>query len=161
MKTREELINEFMDVFELLIAKTQETDQSCITIIGANDITKQDLAIIAFVGKRGEVIMREIADYLDIPYSTATGIIDKLVNKKVLKRVNCPTDRRKVAVGLTPKKGQEVFQQFTAFRHGLGAKVLAPMDERDFEDMDRIMKKMVKQISVNMQQEADATIAKA
>lgn len=155
MKTREELINEFMEVFELLIAKTQETDQCCLTIIGANDITKQDLAIIAFVGKRGEVIMREVAEYLDIPYSTATGVIDKLVDKKLLKRVSSSTDRRKVKVCLTPKKGKEVYDQFTCFRHDLGATVLAPMDERDFQDMDRIMKKMVKQISNPVETETE------
>ena len=142
-----------MEIFELLIAKVQETDQSCIDIISTNDITKQDLAIIGFIGKRGEVIMREIVEYLDVPYSTATGIIDKLVNKKLLKRVNSSTDRRKVKVCLTPKKGHEVFQQFVTFRHCFGAKVLAPMDERDFGDMDRIMKKMVKQISNHVEEE--------
>lgn len=147
MRNREELIGDFMDAFQLLSVKVQETDQSCAEIVSANDISKYDLALVGMIGKQGEVIMRDIAEYLDVPYSTATGIVDKLVNKKILKRINSETDRRAVKISLTSKKGRELFDQFTCFRHKLGEIVLAKMDERDFEDMDRIMKKMVRQIS--------------
>lgn len=147
MKNRKELIDDFMEVFQMLAIQVQETDQSCVEIVAANDITKYDLALIGMIGKKGEVIMRDIADYLDIPYSTATGIVDKLVKKKMLKRVNSETDRRNVKVELTARKGKELFDQFMNFRHKLGEIVLAGMDERDFSDIERIMKKMVRQIS--------------
>jgi DNA-binding MarR family transcriptional regulator len=147
MKTRQELIGEFMDTFQLLSVKVQETDQSCAEIVSANDISKYDLALVGMIGQKGEVIMRDIAEYLDVPYSTATGIVDKLVNKKILKRINSDTDRRTVKISLTPKKGKEICEQFVCFRHKLGEIVLANMDERDFADIDRIMKKMVRQIS--------------
>jgi DNA-binding MarR family transcriptional regulator len=147
MKNRKELIDDFMEVFQMFAIKVQETDQSCVEIVAANDITKYDLALIGMIGKKGEVIMRDIAEYLDVPYSTATGVVDKLVKKKMLKRVNSETDRRTVKVGITPKKGKELFDQFMNFRHKLGEMALARMDERDFSDMDRIMKKMVRQIS--------------
>ena len=147
MRNREELIDEFMGVFQLFAAKVQETDQSCAEILGANDISKFDLALVGFIGKKGEVIMREVAEYLDVPYSTATGIVDKLVKKKIVKRVNSETDRRTVKVAITPKKGKEIFEQFTFFRHKLGAIILSNMDERDLSDIERIMKKMVRQIS--------------
>lgn len=147
MKSREELIGDFMETFQLLAVKVQETDQSCTEIVSVNDINKSDLALVGMVGKKGEVIMRDIAEYLDVPYSTATGIVDKLVNKKILKRINSETDRRTVKISITPKKGKEIYDQFNRFRHKLGEIVLANMDERDFADIERIMKKMVRQIS--------------
>ena len=131
----------------MLALKVQETDQSCAEIAGLNEISKYDLALVGLIGKKGEVIMREIAEYLDVPFSTATGVVDKLVKKKILKRVNSEIDRRTVKVGLTSKKGVEIFRQFIAFRHRLGEVVLANMDERDFADIERLMKKMVRQIS--------------
>ena len=147
MKNRKELISDFMEVFQMLAIKVQETDQSCADIVGVNDISKYDLALVGLIGKKGEVIMREIAEYLDVPYSTATGIVDKLVGKKIVRRFNSEDDRRTVRVALTPKRGSEIFQLFMAFRHKLGEIVLANMDEGDFADIERLMKKMVKQIS--------------
>ena len=140
--------------------KVQETDQSCVDIVAANDITKYDLALIGMIGKKGEVIMRDIAEYLDVPYSTATGIVDKLVNKKILKRINSDTDRRTVKVTITTKKGQEIFDKFNYFRHTLGQLVLSSLDENDFSDMDRIMKKMVRNIADrNMEAELKKALA--
>jgi hypothetical protein len=52
-----------------------------------------------------------------------------------------------VKISITPKKGKEIYDQFNRFRHKLGEIVLANMDERDFADIERIMKKMVRQIS--------------
>ena len=147
MRDRNELVEEFMEVFQMFAIKVQETDQSCVDIVAANDISKYDLALIGMIGKQGEVIMRDVADYLDVPYSTATGVVDKLVNKKILKRINSETDRRTVKVTLTSKKGQEIFEKFNYFRHMLGQIVLSSLDEKDFVDIDRIMKKMVRNIS--------------
>jgi DNA-binding MarR family transcriptional regulator len=147
MKNRKELIDDFMEVFQMLALKVQETDQSCAEMAGVNEISKYDLALVGLIGKKGEVIMREIAEYLDVPFSTATGVVDKLVKKKILKRVNSETDRRTVKVELTSKRGKEIFQQFISFRHKLGEIVLANMDERDFADIERLMKKMVRQIA--------------
>jgi hypothetical protein len=50
-------------------------------------------------------------------------------------------------VEITPKKGKDIYEQFMLFRHKLGEITLSAMDERDFDDMDRIMKKMVRQIT--------------
>jgi DNA-binding MarR family transcriptional regulator len=147
MKSRQEFVAEFMDIFELLTIKVMETDQTCVEISTANDINKADLALLGFIGKRGEVIMRDVAEYLDVPHSTATGVIDKLVRKGLLRRVNSETDRRTVKVCLTPGKGREIFEDFIKFRHSLGEKVLTALDEKDFKDMERIMKKMFRQLS--------------
>jgi DNA-binding MarR family transcriptional regulator len=73
--------------------------------------------------------------------------VDKLVRKKFLRRISSETDRRIVRVEITPKKGKDIYEQFMLFRHKLGEITLSAMDERDFDDMDRIMKKMVRQIT--------------
>lgn len=146
MKNRKELISEFMEMFQVLSCRVQETDMSCCELVTTNDITKTDLTLIGFIGKEGEVIMREVADFLKVPYSTATGIVDKLVNSKILKRVNSEKDRRTVKVCLTPKKGKDIFDKFLSFRNQLGEIILSELDEKDFEDIDRLMKKMSNQL---------------
>ena len=69
MASRKELIDDFMEVFQMLALKVQEqTDQSCAEMAGVNEISKYDLALVGRIGKKGEVIMREIAEYLDVPF---------------------------------------------------------------------------------------------
>lgn len=133
-------------MFQVLSMRVQETDQSCCELVAANDITLPDLALAGHIGKNGAVIMREVAEFLQVPYSTATGIVDKLVNKKILMRVYSQEDRRIVKVSLTPEKGNDIFQKFLSLRNKLGEMVLSDLDEKDFEDIGRIMKKMSHQI---------------
>jgi DNA-binding MarR family transcriptional regulator len=144
---REELIAAFMETFQLFAGRVQETDQSCAELVNVNSINKLDLALIGMIGKREEVIMRDVAEFLSIPQSTATGIVDKLVSKKILRRLHSETDRRTVKIMLTPRKGQEIYQQFITFRYKLGELVLQNLDERDLSDLHRIMSKMLKQIT--------------
>lgn len=146
MKNRKDLIIEFMEMFQVLSMRVQETDQSCCELVATNGITLPDLALAGHIGKNGAVIMREVAEFLQVPYSTATGIVDKLVNKKILMRVYSQEDRRIVKVSLTPEKGNDIYQKFLSLRNKLGEIVLSDLDEKDFEDIGRIMKKMSRQI---------------
>ena len=53
--------------------------------------------------------MREIADDLNVAVSTITGLVDKLEEKKIVKRERSDEDRRIINIVLTPK-GQEIYQ---------------------------------------------------
>lgn len=53
--------------------------------------------------------MREIADYLRVAVSTVTGLVDKLEEKKLVKRERSDEDRRIIKIALTPK-GQKIYK---------------------------------------------------
>ena len=80
---KEELVDnqicQFTHCLEALMMKMQEADNTCIEL--SKDISKRDFAVLTYVGKNHDVIMRDIAAYLGIPVSTTTGVIDKLVEK--------------------------------------------------------------------------------
>jgi len=86
----------FSSAFVNLMLKMEEVDDWCVQ--ATKDITKQELALIGFIGHHVNVIMRDVAEFLDVPFSTATGIVDKLVTKGYLKRFNSEDDRRVVMV---------------------------------------------------------------
>jgi DNA-binding MarR family transcriptional regulator len=46
-----------------------------------------DLHVLAIAEVKPDVILREIKDYLDVPNSTLTGIIDRLEGKGLIERV--------------------------------------------------------------------------
>ena len=145
MKSREEAIYHFLTVFERLGVKMQELYNICVD--DGDDITKQEFSLIGFVGKQEDVIMRDIANHLEVPYSTATGIVDKLVLKKYLKRYNSEADRRTVLVCLTAKKGQGMYDRYVASKYRIGQQVIEALDDSEQDQMINMLEKIAAHVS--------------
>lgn len=63
--------------------------------------SKSELFAMMFLHKRNEATMTELVEYINVPMSTATGIVDRLVKKKYIVRERSETDRRIVLLKLT------------------------------------------------------------
>ena len=142
MKNREESIRNFIGVFELLGVKLAEVYHICVD--PKDDISKQEFSLIGFLGQHANenVIMRDIVEFLEVPYSTATGIVDKLVQKKFLKRYNPPQDRRTVMICLTPKKGKAMYEKYIQKKFELGTLVMNALDENEQDQLIAILQKI-------------------
>lgn len=90
--------------------------------------SKIELFAILLVDRYGEIIMSQLADYTDIPMSTATGIIDRLVKNGYLKRERSDADRRIVTLQLTVK-GKEYAERFKAILSGYIERIFSALDE--------------------------------
>ena len=73
-------------------------------------LTHQEDKVVRILGLQGPRIMREIAAPLGLASSTATCIIDRLVNKNLVLRERSEKDRRIVKVKLT-KAGKHICQK--------------------------------------------------
>ena len=129
----------FGNAFERLIVKMSEVDDFCVEM--TQDITKQDLSLIGYIGMEGEVIMRQIAEFLDVPLSTATWIVDKLVAKNYLDRFPSENDRRIVKVKLT-RKGIGVYDLFQSKKMEMGTRVLKYLEKEEQEYFIQILEKI-------------------
>lgn len=63
--------------------------------------SKSEIFSILFLDKWKEVTMTDLVEYINVPMSTATGIIDRLVRKGYIERRRSETDRRIVVLRLT------------------------------------------------------------
>ena len=113
---------------EQLIVKIKEVDDRCVSL--QENISTRELNLISFVGDQGSAIMKEIADHLDVPMSTATGIVDKLVLKKYLKRSHSQHDRRIVCIELA-HEGQMSYELFVGMKADLVARILSLLDQEE------------------------------
>ncbi len=93
--------------FEEIIYHFQSVNAT--TSDSVENLSLQETKAIGFLGQHGECIMREIADYLRVAVSTVTGLVDKLEDKKFVKRERSDEDRRIIKIALTPK-GQEIYK---------------------------------------------------
>jgi DNA-binding MarR family transcriptional regulator len=92
-----------------------------------------DLHVLSIAEAKPDVILREIKDYLDVPNSTLTGIIDRLEGKGLIERVISARDRRSYGLKLTGK-GREVRNEQRLIRRNTAARMLDALDsdaERD------------------------------
>ena len=148
VKVKKEHILRLGQAFERLILKLEEVDNFCVHL--TRDISKHELALISYIGKEGETIMRQVADYCEVPLSTATWTVDKLVEKKYLKRVNSLDDRRIVKVSLT-KKGIGVFVMFQQKKYEMGQRMLSDLSE----EKQQAFIEIAEQIAKNLQSHLD------
>lgn len=65
------------------------------------ELSKSQLLAMLIIDRHGEIIMSEVADYLNIPLSTTTGLVNRLVKSGYLSRERSESDRRIVAIQLT------------------------------------------------------------
>jgi len=150
MKVKRENILRLGHAFERLILKMEEVDDTCVQL--TRNISKHELSLISYIGGEGETIMRQVAEFCEVPLSTATWTVDKLVDKKYLKRVNALDDRRIVKVSLT-KKGTGVFVLFQQKKFEMGQRMLSNLSEEKQQSFIEI----AEQIAKNLQSHLDAT----
>lgn len=68
--------------------------------------------IVGLLGKRGRMKMSEISEKMGLSNSTVSGIIDRLEQRDIVKRVRSEEDRRVVYVFLSDK-AEEIFKDFS------------------------------------------------
>jgi DNA-binding MarR family transcriptional regulator len=101
-----------------------------------------DLHILAIVQAKPDVILREIKEYLDVPNSTLTGIIDRLENRGLIERVISSRDRRSFGLKLTGK-GRALRAEQLQVRRSAAAKMLGALDsEKEKETFVAMMVKI-------------------
>lgn len=76
----------------------------------AAELTHNELFACDVLGRRGRCTMTELAKECGLALSSATGIMDRLVERGYVKRSRSDEDRRLVFVELT-KRGEQVYQE--------------------------------------------------
>lgn len=139
MRVEEEKIIRFTCALEKMLMKMQEVDNTCVEL--TKDITKREFSIITYIGKTGEVIMRDISEFLNVPMSTTTGIVDKLVDKGYLTRVHSEKDRRIVMVTLS-KFGKESFELLQSTLFNMGDTMLSDLTIEEQTNLIYLLEKV-------------------
>ncbi len=91
------------------------------------------------------MIMREIADEATLSLSTATGVIDGLVAKGLVKRERSDADRRIVRVELT-SEGLKIYEQALEVRSRMVRGMLGALNKEEQEQFVSLFRKIVERI---------------
>jgi len=109
---------------------------------GLDICRKAEMTMIEILGKRGPMIMTELSDSARLCVSTATGLIDALVSKSLVKRSRSEEDRRIVQVELT-EEGQKIYECALDSRLRMVRGMLGALDSNEQEIFVTLFKKIV------------------
>jgi DNA-binding MarR family transcriptional regulator len=129
-----------------LLSKAQKNvTQRFAEKLGIVDVTPVQYGVWKCLCENGTLTPSQIAQMLSVDTSTITGLLDRLENKRLLKRTPDPDDRRALKVSLT-QNGRELedkMEQLTTEAHN---EVLSVFSEEEqtklMEYLNRIIKSM-------------------
>lgn len=104
--------------------------------------SKSELFAIMIADRRGEITMTELADFINVPMSTATGIIERLVKKGYLERLRNESDRRIVSIKLT-EKGKGLVDEIKSKVMGYIKLIGAQLSEEEIRFLYNLFNKIV------------------
>lgn len=102
--------------------------------LGLTDMTATALAAVA----DGARTVSAVAEACGRHVSTASRIVDGLVERQLVRREEDPADRRAVRLTLTPQ-GASAAERVLELNHELLAESLAELDPRDVDELARIL----------------------
>lgn len=118
----------FWEAFDKLIRAFSYVNN----VPGSIALGKLDIIALEAVSNGEGLIMSELARILDIKVNTATGIVDRLVNRKLLKRERNHGDRRVIRLYLTERGRKTVMayqdRRANFFREMMSALTKAEQD---------------------------------
>jgi DNA-binding MarR family transcriptional regulator len=117
---------------------------------GLDICRKAEMTMIEILGKSGPMIMTELSDSARLCVSTATGLIDGLVSKALVKRSRSEEDRRIVQVELT-EEGQKIYEHALDARLRLVRGMLGALDRDEQETFTTLFRKIVGSNEINDQ----------
>lgn len=103
-------------------------------------VTQSQILVMRVLNQYGDMKMSDISRELDLSNSTVSGIIDRLVEKKIVKRKRSEEDRRIVMISLAEEYCKPVKKQLNAFAN----KMRRALSTTTEEDLDSIMQGLEK-----------------
>jgi DNA-binding MarR family transcriptional regulator len=86
-------------------------------------VSMSHLHVMSMLDRHGEMAMSRIADLLDVSFSNATGLIDRMEERGLVERVRVADDRRVVLVRVTDA-GREILAEVEVLRNDILVRIL-------------------------------------
>lgn len=125
----------FVDQIKVLIAP--ETWSNILL-----NCTKNEMLVLMLLYRSADVNMTQIAEYLNVPLNTATGIIARMEKKEIVLRIRSLEDKRVVTIVLTDSGKQQLQNMLQAFI-SYGQKVIESLTAEEITLMGKVIEKVI------------------
>lgn len=106
------------------------------------DLTMPQLKVVLLLFTNGEERMSAIASALGVSLATATGVVDRLVEKDMVTREGDPNDRRVVLIRLSDKGEKLIAGLWQLARHNAEV-LLRALDQRGLQLLNEALRALL------------------
>ncbi len=106
-----------------------------------SDLSRSETALLRLLADRGASTMSDISAELGLALSSTTGVVDGLVEHKLVERSRPEADRRTVVVGLT-RSGRRMHDHYVADRTPLVTAMLEPLSPAERKKLLALFRKI-------------------
>jgi DNA-binding MarR family transcriptional regulator len=138
----EQLLFDFIDQIKILLV--QDTWDTLLM-----NCTKNELLVMMILYRESDVNMTQIAEHLNVPLNTATGIVSRMEKKELILRLRSVVDKRIVTILLT-SQGKEQLNEIINTFIVYGQKILTSLTTEEINLFTSVIGKVM-----NMLQEVD------
>ncbi|HXA28965.1 MAG TPA: MarR family transcriptional regulator [Candidatus Angelobacter sp.] len=114
-----------------------ERRRSSMAWVRGCDVSMAQLHVLATLHEQGDMTVGALAEALSISAPSASAVVDRLVERDLVRRERSADDRRIVRLSLS-----DAGRRFTEQVHGLGAenfrRILAELSDDDLGDLVRV-----------------------
>ncbi|MBL7158701.1 MAG: MarR family transcriptional regulator [Candidatus Omnitrophica bacterium] len=117
-------VSEIIPSIHIAVLKSQPE------LISKTALTLQQLMLMETLRFMGPSKMSDVAKFLGVTKSAVTGLTDRLIKGKYVRRVSAKDDRRVIKLELTPK-GKEFAEKMAEHRLDMIRKLFSNINEKD------------------------------
>ena len=118
------------------------------------DYSKNEILAMLLIYRKNKVNMSEVAEYINAPLNTATGVITRLEKKMIVERTRDTEDKRIVMINLT-QNGQEFIKDEKKQIEYYVKKVYNSLTEEEKSVAISIVNKVIHTLKVGMDRSED------
>ncbi len=104
-------------------------------------VSRSEFALLQFLAEQGPSNMSDLSSHIGLALSSTTGVVNRLVERRLVERTRPADDRRTVRVKLTAA-GRRALEGFHADRTTMGRGMLERLDARERQALLNLFRKM-------------------
>ncbi|BEP29224.1 MarR family winged helix-turn-helix transcriptional regulator [Helicovermis profundi] len=135
----ENMMFDYIDQFKMLLS--QDTWKNVLL-----NCTKNEMLVLLMLYRGSDVNMSQIAEYLNAPLNTTTGIVSRMEKKKMVSRIRSEQDKRVVTIVLTESGTKEIANILSVFLD-YGQRVMMSLTNDEISLLSGVIKKIVTIVS--------------
>jgi DNA-binding MarR family transcriptional regulator len=119
--------DELARFIEFLTERFKQTEELFATRL---EVSERELALLRTLAADGPMITKRLGARFKVPVSTMTGLVDRMEQKGLVRRVRGRRDRRSIELEATPA-GAMALREHERGIEAIASAMLAPLSERD------------------------------
>ena len=108
---------------------------------GFLEYSKNEVMALFLIYRRDNVNVSEVAEYINAPLNTATGVINRLEKKKIVERRRDTEDKRVVKIYLTDEGRKQIKEQVDCICEYI-KRIYLSLDTDEINTLAKVMKKI-------------------